>query len=121
VRATIDTAVARKVVKPAGLERVNGRTMVQEKVHAHPVESRLLEIARQKVISAAKRAGVQLKQTFAKAGKEMRRRASGYAHARQFRRLTKVRKRQYAAVGVVLREVLASSRRRGSRPSMPRR
>jgi hypothetical protein len=31
------------------------------------VDSRLLEIARHKVIGAAKRAGIQLKQTFAKA------------------------------------------------------
>ena len=65
----------------------NGVLLPDEKAIAHPVDSRLLEIARHKVVSAAKRAGIALKQTFAKEGKELRRRAGGYAHAKQFRRL----------------------------------
>jgi len=69
------------------------------------LSSRLIEIARHKVVSAAKRAGIQLKQTFAKEGKELRRRAGGYAHAKQFRRLKKVLKRQRTILGIVIREV----------------
>jgi IS5 family transposase len=80
-------------------------TTVQEKAIAHPVDSRLLEIARHKVVSAARRAGIQLKQTFAREGKELRRRAGGYAHAKQFRRLKKVVKRQRTTLGIVMREV----------------
>jgi IS5 family transposase len=105
LKATIDTAVAIKAVKPAELERVIVDTTVQEKAIAHPVDSRLLEIARHKVVGAARRAGVQLKQTFAKEGKELRRRAGGYAHAKQFRRLKKVVKRQRTTLGIVTREV----------------
>jgi len=105
LKATIDTAVAIKAVKPAELERVIVDTTVQEKAIAHPVDSRLLEIARHKVVSAARRAGIQLKQTFAKEGKELRRRAGGYAHAKQFRRLKKVVKRQRTTLGIVMREV----------------
>ena len=105
LKATIDTAVAIKAVKPKDLERVIVDTTVQEKAIAHPVDSRLLEIARHKVISAAKRAGIQLKQTFAKEGKELRRRAGGYAHAKQFRRLKRVVKRQRTVLGIVMREV----------------
>jgi IS5 family transposase len=104
LKATIDTAVAIKAVKPRDLERVIVDSTVQEKAIAHPVDSRLLEIARHKVVSAAKRAGIQLKQTFAKEGKELRRRAGGYAHAKQFRRLKKVLKRQRTILGVVMRE-----------------
>jgi transposase, IS5 family len=37
----------------------------------------LLEIARHKVVSTAKRAGIQLKQTFAKEGKTLRWKAAG--------------------------------------------
>ena len=51
-------------VKPEALERVTVDTTVQEKAIAHPVDSRLLEIARHKVASAAKRCGIGLKQTF---------------------------------------------------------
>lgn len=105
LKATIDTAVAIKAVKPKDPERVIVDTTVQEKAIAHPVDSRLLEIARHKVVSAAKRAGIHLKQTFAKEGKELRRRAGGYAHAKQFRRLKKVVKRQRTILGIVMREV----------------
>ena len=104
LKATIDTAVAIAAVKPKDLQRVIVDTTVQEKAIAHPVDSRLLEIARHKVASAAKRAGIQLKQTFAKEGKELRRRAGAYAHAKQFRRLKGVVKRQRTIAGIVIRE-----------------
>ena len=105
LKATIDTAISIKAVKPAELERVIVDTTVQEKAIAHPVDSRLLEIARHKVVAAAKRVSIQLKQTFAKEGKELRRRAGGYAHAKQFRRMKKVLKRQRTILGIVMREV----------------
>jgi transposase len=105
LKASIDTAVASKAIKPAEFERVIVDTTVQEKAIAHPVDSRLLEIARHKVVAAAKRCGIVLKQTFAKQGKELRRKAGGYAHAKQFKRLKKVVKRQRTILGIVLREV----------------
>jgi len=105
LKATIDTAVDARAVKPVEFERVIVDTTVQEKAIAHPVDSRLLEIARHKVVAASKRAGIQLKQTFAKEGKELRRRAGGYAHAKQFKRLRKVVKRQRTILGIVMREV----------------
>lgn len=105
LKFTIETALEIKAVKPVELERVIVDTTVQEKAIAHPVDSRLLEIARHKVVSAAKRAGIALKQTFAKEGKELRRKAGGYAHAKQFRRLKKTVKRQRTILGVVMREV----------------
>lgn len=105
LKATIDTAISINAVKPAELERVIVDTTVQEKAIAHPVDSRLLEIARHKVVAAAKRTGIQFKQTFAKEGRELRRRAGGYAHAKQFRRLQKVVKRQRTILGIVMREV----------------
>jgi IS5 family transposase len=105
LKATIDTAVAIDAVKPKDLERVIVDTTVQEKAIAHPVDSRLLEIARHKVVSAAKQAGIQLKQTFAKEGKALRWKAGGYAHAKQFRRLHRVLKRQRTILGIVIREV----------------
>jgi transposase, IS5 family len=105
LKATIETAVEIKAIKPAELERVIVDTTVQEKAMAHPVDSRLLEIARHKVVSAAKRSGISLKQTFAAEGKTLRRKAGGYAHAKQFKRLKKAVKRQRTILGVVMREV----------------
>jgi len=105
LKATIDCAVTAKAVRPVEFERLIVDTTVQEKAIAHPVDSRLLEIARHKVVAAAKRAGIALKQTFAKEGKSLRRKAGGYAHAKQFKRLRKVVKRQRTILGIVLREV----------------
>lgn len=105
LKATIDTAVDTKAVQPREFERVIVDSTVQEKAIAHPVDSRLLEIARAKVVQAAKFAGISLKQTFAKEGQELRRKAGGYAHAKQFKRLRRVVKRQRTILGIVLREV----------------
>jgi IS5 family transposase len=105
LKATIDTAVQTKAVRPAEFERIIVDTTVQEKAIAHPVDSRLLDIARAKVVQAAKRAGIALKQTFSKEGKALRRKAGGYAHAKQFKRLRRAVKRQRTILGIVLREV----------------
>lgn len=105
LKATIDTAVTTKAVRPAEFERIIVDSTVQEKAISHPVDRRLLEIARARVVHAAKFAGIALKQTFAKEGKELRRRAGGYAHAKQFRRLKRTVKRQRTILGIVEREV----------------
>lgn len=120
LKFTIETAVEIKAVKPVEFERVIVDTTVQEKAIAHPVDSRLLEIARYKVVSAAKRAGIVLKQTFAKEGKELRRKASGYAHAKQFRRMRKTVKRQRTILGVVMREVERKLETHTTVPSSPK-
>jgi transposase, IS5 family len=54
LKTTIETAVEIKAIKPAELERVIVDTTVQEKAMAHPVDSRLLEIARHKVVTKLK-------------------------------------------------------------------
>lgn len=102
LRATIDASVQMKAVKPSAFERVIVDSTVQEKAIAHPVDSRLLEIARTKVVEAV---GLRLKQTFVKEGAALRRKAGGYAHAKQFRRLGRVLKRQRTILGIVLREI----------------
>ena len=106
LKATIDAAVQAKVVKLAEFERVIVDTTIQEKAIAHPVDSRLLEIARSKIVQATNRSGIALKQAYyARKGKELRRKAGGYAHAKQFRRMRKTIKRQRTTLGIVLREI----------------
>ena len=56
-------------------------------------------------VELAKRAGIQLKQTHEREGKTLRRKAGGYAHAKQFKRLRGVLKRQRTILGRLLREV----------------
>ena len=105
LKATIDTAVASKAIKPTEFERIIVDSTVQEKAIAYPVDSRLLEIARHKIVTHAKRCGVALRQSFAKEGKALKRKAGGYAHAKQFKRLHRTVKRQRTIVGKLIREV----------------
>ncbi len=102
---TINTAVAIKAIKPAELQTLIVDSTVQEKAIAHPTDSRLLEVARIKIVQYARRAGIVLKQTFQKEGKLLRFRAGGYAHVRQFKRLKKVTRRQRTIVGILIREM----------------
>ena len=109
-------------MRPSEFERVIVDTTVQEKAIAHPVDSRLLEIARHKVVLAAKFAGINLKQTFAKEGKELRRRAAGYAHAKQFKRLRRVLRSQRTCLGRVIRDIerkASPDQRAGNPPGNP--
>ena len=111
LKATIDTAVASKAIKPVEFERIIVDSTVQEKAIAYPVDSRLLEIARHKIVVHAKRCGIALRQSFAKEGKALKRKAGGYAHAKQFKRLKRTVKRQRTMalgqplVGKLIREV----------------
>ena len=102
---TINVAVDLKLIKPQQLTRVIVDSTVQPKAIAHPTDSRLLEIARTKLVAAAKAAGIALKQIFAKEGKALSRKAGRYAHARQFQRMKRVIKRQRTLVGRLQREI----------------
>ena len=57
------------------------------------------------MVAAAQRAGISCKQTYANEGKILRRRAGGYTHAKQFKRLRKTINRQPTIPGVVMPEV----------------
>lgn len=105
LKSTIEAAVAMKAVGRREFERVIVDSTVQEKAIAHPTDSRLLEVAREKIARLAKRAGIQLKLTHEREGKKLRRRAAGYAHAKQFKRLKRVLRRQRTILGSLLREV----------------
>ena len=59
-----------KAVRPTDLRRIIVDTTVRGETVAHPVDSRLLEIARGKVVPAAKLVGIALKQTLAREGKD---------------------------------------------------
>jgi IS5 family transposase len=105
LKSTIEAAVAMKMVKPVEFERVIVDTTVQEKAIAHPTDSRLLEVSRRKIVRLAKAVGIGLKKTFERETKVLCRKAGGHAHARQFKRLRRVVKRQRTILGIVLREV----------------
>ncbi len=102
---TINLAVSLKLIPVAALSSVVVDSTVQEKAVAYPTDSKLLETARSKLVQAAQDAGIDLKQTFAKEGRLLRFKAGRYAHARQFKRMRRVIKRQGTVLGRVAREI----------------
>ena len=102
---TIEVAVTLKLIAKKELSRIIVDSTVQEKAIAHPTDSKLLETARVKLVEAAKERGIELKQTYAKEGQLLGYKAGRYAHARQFKRMRKVLKRQSTIVGRLHREI----------------
>lgn len=103
---TIAAAANMKTVEPAEFEAVIVDTTVQKAI-AFPTDSRLLEVARAKRVKLAQRAGLTLKQTYDREGGQLRRRAGGYAHAKQDKRLRMrtVLERQRTVLGRLLRDI----------------
>jgi hypothetical protein len=102
---TIEAAKTMRAVTTNELRRVIVDTTVQEKAVAHPTDSRLLEIARQKLVKLAQQEGITLRQSYEREGPKLRRRAGGYAHAKQFKRLKRVLRRQRTVLGRVIRDI----------------
>jgi IS5 family transposase len=102
---TITAAVNMKLISPKELATVVVDSTVQPKAIAHPTDSKLLETARQKLVEAAKEAGIDLKQTFAKEGRLLRFKAGRYAHAKQFKRMGRAIKRQRTIVARIARQM----------------
>ena len=72
LKTTIEAAVDMGAEKKTEFERVIVDTTVQSKAIAHPTDSRLLEVARDRIAHLAKRAGIQLKQTHERQGRTLR-------------------------------------------------
>ncbi|MCB1637066.1 MAG: IS5 family transposase, partial [Xanthomonadales bacterium] len=102
---TIAAARTMKAVTVHDLDRVIIDTTVQEKAVAYPTDSRLLEVGRRKLVLLAKRHAIPLRQSYEREGPKLRRRAGGYAHAKQFKRLRRVLKRQRTVLGRVIRDI----------------
>lgn len=102
---TINAAKAMKAVDARELSRVIVDSTVQEKAIAHPTDSRLLEVARRKLVLLCKRHGLKLRQSYEREGPGLSRQAGRYAHAKQFRRMRRVLRRQRTVLGRVIRDI----------------
>ena len=102
---TINAAKAMKAVDARELSRVIVDSTVQEKAIAHPTDSRLLEVARRKLVLLCKRHGLKLRQSYEREGAALSRQAGRYAHARQFKRMRRILRRQRTVLGRVIRDI----------------
>jgi IS5 family transposase len=102
---SIDAATKAGVIKRRSLEQVVLDTTVQPKAIAHPTDSRLLNRAREQLVDAAKDAGIELRQSYARVGKHADHKAGRYAHARQFQRMRREIRKLRTWLGRVIRDV----------------
>ena len=102
---SIEAARKAGVIKRRSLDNVVLDTTVQPKAVAHPTDSRLLNRCREQLVQAAQEAGIQLRQSYARVGKQAETKAGRYAHAKQYRRMQREIRRLRTWLGRVIRDV----------------
>lgn len=84
---TTTAAQQMKSIKCSELKRVVVDTTAQEKNVVCPTGSRLLEMARARLIETVREQGIVLRQSYQRNGPRLARRAGCYALARQYKRM----------------------------------
>jgi IS5 family transposase len=105
LQQSINVALTLKLISKASLSTVIVDSTIQHKAIAYPTDAKMLETARTKLVAAAKDQGIELKQTFAKEGNHLCRKAGRHADAKQYKRMRKTIKRQRTIVGRLRREI----------------
>jgi IS5 family transposase len=106
LKETIETAKRERELKPSDIERVNVDTTVQEKAIAFPTDARLYHKMRAVLVREAKKAGIEMRQTYERVSKRALRKQGSYAHAQQSKRASKEIKRLKTFLGRVVRDLL---------------
>lgn len=101
----IHSAMNTSMLKPREIERVNVDTTVQEKAIAFPTDARLYQQARVTLVRAARKRGVQLRQSYVRVGKYAFFKQSRYRVARQLKRARKYTRQLRTFLGRVIRDI----------------
>jgi IS5 family transposase len=105
LKETIETGLALRTIKPSQLARVNVDTTVQEKHVRFPTDARLYDRARQRLVQAADRRGIKLRQNYRRVGKRLLLQVNRYMHARQAKRAGRCRRKLRTILGRVIRDI----------------
>jgi IS5 family transposase len=108
---TLATAKREQALRDSEIKRVNVETSVQEKAIAFPTDARLYHKARRALVRASTGAGIFLRQTYVRLGKQALARQGRYAHARQLKRARRETKRLRQYLGRVIRDIRRKCRR----------
>lgn len=103
--ATLQTALTVGVAQKKDFEKVIADTTVMEANIAYPTDGDLLNQARDKLVSLAKKEGLTLRQSYVHVGLKLLRKVKGYAHAKQFKRMNRGLKKLKTYLGRVVRDI----------------
>ena len=105
LQESLQVAVKTGAMKPSDTRRVIIDTTVQPKNVMFPTDAKLLNRAREKLVSLAKTAGIDLRQSYARVGKAALIRHQRYAHAHQFKRAGKALRKLKTYLGRTIRDI----------------
>ena len=105
LRATITAGIKMGSIRSAQLKRINVDTTVQTKAVRYPTDARLYHRCRERLVKAARREGVVVKQSYQHVGKRLLLASSRYAHARQMKRARACTRKLRTQLGRVVREI----------------
>ena len=102
---TISTAQKLGLLRESHLNKVNIDTTVQEKAIAYPTDARLYYKMQVKLVKAARKYGIELRQSYRRLGKKALVMQGRYSHARQMKRALRETKRLKMYLGRITREL----------------
>jgi transposase, IS5 family len=105
LQESLAAATRSGAIKPADLARAVVDTTVQPKNVTFPTDAKLVNRAREKLVTLAKKLGVELRQSYARVGKFALVKHQRYAHARQFDRAAKALRKLKTYLGRVIRDI----------------
>jgi hypothetical protein len=105
LQESLAAATRSGAIKPADLARAVVDTTVQPKNVAFPTDAKLVNRAREKLVTLAKKLGVELRQSYVRVGKIALVKHQRYAHARQFDRAGKALRKLKTYLGRVIRDI----------------
>jgi IS5 family transposase len=105
LRETIAAGMKMGFIGAAQLRRINVDTTVQSQAVRYPTDARLYHRCRERLVKAARREGLLIKQSYQHVGKRLLLASSRYAHARQMKRARACTRKLRTQLGRVVREI----------------
>jgi IS5 family transposase len=105
LQESLQVAVKTGAMKPSDTRRVIVDTTVQPKNVMFPTDAKLINRAREKLVSLARRVGIDLRQSYVRVGKLALIKHQRYAHAKQFKRANKALRKLKTYLGRTMRDI----------------
>ncbi len=105
LKSTNEAGIAIKAITSAQSHHVNVDTTLQIKELRHPTDARLYARARERLVKAARKLGIKIKQSCTSASRRLVMQASRYAHALQMNRAKACVCKPRNHLGRVLRQI----------------
>ena len=105
LQESLAVAVKTGAMKPQDTRRVIVDTTVQPKNVMFPTDAKLLNRARERLVTLAKKLGVDLRQSYVRVGKRALIKHQRYAHAKQFKRANRSLRTLKTYLGRTIRDI----------------